>query len=68
MLDSERMCAHPEDAEAGPKGTKDLLARYGGSLLCVRYRFDEGNRESLKTVELVVRGTRGNARQDALDR
>ena len=29
------------------KGTRDLLA--GASLLCVRY--DEGNRESLKTVE-----------------
>jgi len=39
----------------GQKGTKGLLARYGASLLCVRYRVDEDTRESLKTVELVVR-------------
>ncbi len=38
----------------GQKGTKDLLARYGPSLLCVRYRYDENQRERLKTVELVV--------------
>ncbi len=38
----------------GQKGTKDLLARYGPSLLCVRYRYDEDQRERLKTVELVV--------------
>ncbi|MEE8524314.1 MAG: hypothetical protein V3T72_10320 [Thermoanaerobaculia bacterium] len=43
----------------GQKGTKDLLARYGPSLLCVRYRYDEvplrrRPRERLKTVELVV--------------
>ncbi|MCP5114057.1 MAG: hypothetical protein GY953_24765 [bacterium] len=38
----------------GQKGSKALLSRYGASLLCVRYRYDEDNRESLKTVELVV--------------
>ena len=39
----------------GQKGTMELLARYGARLLCVRYRVDEDTRESLKTVELVVR-------------
>ena len=38
----------------GQKGTKDLLARYGASLLWVRYRYDDDTRERLKTVELVV--------------
>ncbi len=38
----------------GQKGTKELLTRFGPSLLCVRYRYDEGRRERLKTVELVV--------------
>ena len=36
------------------KGTKELMARYGASLLYVRYRYDENHRERLKTVELVV--------------
>ena len=40
----------------GQKGTRQLLARYGPSLLCVRYRYDEDTRERLKTVELVVQG------------
>ncbi len=38
----------------GRNGTKELLARHGASLLCVRYRYDEATREHLKTVELVV--------------
>jgi hypothetical protein len=38
----------------GQKGTKDLLARYGASLLCVRYRYDELTRQRVKTVELIV--------------
>ncbi len=38
----------------GQKGAKGLLARHGASLLRVRYRYDEGTREHLKTVELVV--------------
>ena len=40
--------------KAGQKGTKELLTRFGPSLLCVRYRYDEDRREHLKTVELVV--------------
>ncbi len=39
----------------GHKGTKELLSRYGASLLCVRYRYDEDACESLKTVELVIK-------------
>ena len=38
----------------GENGTKKLLARYGTSLLCVRYRYDEIRGVRLKTVELVV--------------
>ncbi len=38
----------------GQKGTKELLTRFGPTLLCVRYRYDEESREHLKTVELVV--------------
>jgi len=38
----------------GQAGTKALLSRYGASLLCVRYRYDQATRERLKTVELVV--------------
>ena len=38
----------------GQYGTKELLTRFGPSLLCVRYRYDEDRREHVKTVELVV--------------
>ncbi len=38
----------------GLRGTKKLLARYGGRLLYVRKRFDEGRRRRFKTVELIV--------------
>ena len=38
----------------GQKGTKELLTRFGPSLLVVRYRYDEDRREHLKTVELVI--------------
>ncbi len=38
----------------GQMGTKDLLARYGPTLLYVRYRCDEDTGERLNTVELVV--------------
>jgi hypothetical protein len=48
----------------GQKGTKDLLVRYGPSLLCVRYRYDEDQRERLKTVELVVERCSRQARSE----
>ncbi len=38
----------------GQDGTKELLKRFGPSLLAVRYRYDEDRRERVKTVELVV--------------
>ena len=46
----------------GHKGTKELLARYGPSLLCVRYRFDDLTRERVKTVELVIQRRSGGTR------
>ncbi len=39
----------------GQKGTKELLTRYGTSLLCVRYRYDKTTSERVKTDELIVR-------------
>jgi hypothetical protein len=38
----------------GQKGTKGLVERFGDSLLCVRYRYDEIRKVRLKTVEIVV--------------
>lgn len=38
----------------GQKGTKKLVAEYGASLVCVRYRYDEASRARYKTVELIV--------------
>ena len=38
----------------GQMGTKDLLARFGPTLLYLRYRCDEDTGERLKTVELFV--------------
>jgi len=38
----------------GRKGTKQLLAKYGDRLICVRYRYDAQRKKRLKTVELLV--------------
>ena len=38
----------------GQKGTKRLTEKYGDSLLCVRYRYDEKRGVRLKTVEIIV--------------
>jgi len=38
----------------GQKGTKHLVEKYGESLLCVRYRYDEKRCVRLKTVEIIV--------------
>ena len=38
----------------GQKGTKALHAKYGDSLVCVRYRYDEARGKRFKTVELIV--------------
>ncbi len=44
-----RLCLRP-----GQPGTKSLLAQYGKSLVCVRYRYDERTKQRTKTVELIV--------------
>ena len=38
----------------GQRGTKRLLEKYGDSLVCVRYRYDEESGTRIKTVELIV--------------
>ncbi len=38
----------------GQKGTKRLVAEYGQSLVCVRYRYDKVRRVRLKTIEIIV--------------
>ncbi len=38
----------------GQKGTRKLVEKYGASLLCVRYRYDEIRGVRLKTVEIIV--------------
>jgi len=38
----------------GQKGTLRLVEKYGTSLVCVRYRYDEKRGVKLKMVELVV--------------
>lgn len=41
----------------GQKGTKCLVEKYGESLLCVRYRYDEKRGVRLKTAEIIVEET-----------
>jgi hypothetical protein len=38
----------------GRKGAKKLTAKYGGKLVCVRYRYDEKQGKRFTTVELIV--------------
>jgi len=38
----------------GQNGTRQLLAKYGDQLVCVRYRYDKSRHKRLKTVELIV--------------
>jgi hypothetical protein len=37
----------------GQKGSKRLTEKYGDSLICIRYRYDDVKRKRLKTVELI---------------
>ena len=46
--------ANSFDSQAGPKGTKKLIAEYGDKLLCIRYRYDPQKKKRYKTVELIV--------------
>ena len=41
----------------GQRGTKNLVEKYGETLLCVRFRYDAKLRQRLKTVELIVEKT-----------
>ena len=38
----------------GQKGAKKLTTKYGGKLVCVRYRYDEKQEKRFTTVELIV--------------
>ena len=38
----------------GMRGTKKLTRKYGDSLVCVRYRYDEKRKMRYTTVELIV--------------
>jgi len=44
-----RLTLHP-----GQDGAKQLQARYGERLVCVRYRYAEATKERWKTVELII--------------
>jgi hypothetical protein len=51
MLKDTKSYAH---LKPGQKGTRRLVEKYGDSLLCVRYRYDEKRGVKLKTVEIIV--------------
>jgi hypothetical protein len=38
----------------GQKGTQRLLAEFGETLVCVRYRYDEQTGDNVTTVEIIV--------------
>lgn len=61
FTDSERVLSSPEglgenatDSQTGQPGTKRLVEKYGDSLVCVRFKYDEKSRQRLKTVELII--------------
>jgi hypothetical protein len=56
MLKDMKSYAH---LKPGQKGTKRLLEKYGKTLLCVRYRYDETCGLRLKTVEIIVEAKPG---------
>ncbi len=35
-------------------GAKRLMERYGKNLVCIRYRHDDDNKRTLKTIELII--------------
>ena len=51
MLKNMKSYAH---IKPGRNGTKRLVEKYGDSLICVRYRYDEISGERLKTSEIIV--------------
>lgn len=38
----------------GQPGTKRWVGIYGDNLVCIRYRYDDKNQQTLKTVEIIV--------------
>jgi len=38
----------------GQNGTKELQAKYGDKLVCVRYRYDKIRKKRFKTIELII--------------
>lgn len=38
----------------GQNGTKELQAKYGDQLVCVRYRYDKIKKKRFKTIELII--------------
>ena len=48
----------------GQKGTKQLVEKYGKSLLHVRYQYDGDRGIRLKTVELIMEESRGDPPSD----
>lgn len=51
----------------GQKGTKALVEKYGDTLVCVRYRYDESSRTRIKTVELIVEKKELSSKQNKLE-
>jgi hypothetical protein len=51
MLRDMKSYAH---LKPGQKGTRRLVEKFGDSLLCVRYRYDEKSGVRLKTAEIIV--------------
>jgi hypothetical protein len=56
MLKDMKSYAH---LKPGQKGTKRLVDKYGDSLICVRYRYDEQRGLRLKTAEIIVEAKPG---------
>jgi hypothetical protein len=56
----KHMKAHSH-LKPGEKGTRRLVERFGSSLLCVRYRYDEIRDMRIKTVEIIVDERPGRA-------
>lgn len=42
----------------GQRGTKNLVKKYGETLLCVRFKYDSEKEQRVKTVELIVEKTK----------
>jgi hypothetical protein len=57
MLKDMKSYAH---LKPGQKGTMRLVEKFGDTLLCVRYRYDEKRGLRLKTAEIIVEARPGS--------